>query len=393
MRIQGVVDNNVYPPLMGHTARVWNLYKGLARQPGVGAVRVVSAIKSRERAEAREERDGVSIVRVKPWHPTVFAWLEKAELAPLFLAAEGHRRFAQPFSRAWDRRADVFEVDSLLLTPLLAKAPRSALRVYGSQNVEAEMFERAAPPVLNRPLWQKRLETLEKEALAAADLVVAVSAADKDVFVARYGTPPARVAVVDNGFDAEGLREPTASEKQGARDALGLDTGEKGLLFVGTGVEHNRRAVEDLFRVVVPRLGRLGARLWIVGEVSEAFRARAESEGDARVRALPTQSDLTPYLWGSDVGLNPVTTGAGSNVKLPTYLAAGLDVLTTPFGARGFDGLRAHLAVAEIDAFADALARPFPSRAGRAHELARYAWGEQARRLHEAFLAAGARAR
>ena len=393
MRIQGVVDNNVYPPLMGHTARVWNLYKGLARQPGVNAVRVISAIKSRERAEAREERDGVSIARVKTWHPTAFAWLEKAELAPLFLAAEGHRRFARPFSRAWDRRADVFEVDSLLLTPLLAKAPRASLRVYGSQNVEAEMFERSAPPLRWRAHWQRRLEALEKEALAAADLVVAVSAADKDVFVSRYGTPPARVAVVDNGFDAEGLREPTPSEKQGARDALGLGPGEKGLLFVGTGVEHNRRAVEDLFRVLVPRLGRIAARLAIVGEVSGAFRARAEHEGDGRVLAVPTQNDLTPYLWGSDVGLNPVTTGAGSNVKLPTYFAAGLDVLTTPFGARGFDGLAPHLAIAEIDDFADALTRPFPPRAGRAAALTGYAWQEQSRRLHEAFVAAGARSR
>ena len=238
-----------------------------------------------------------------------------------------------------------------------------------------------------------RLEALEREALAAADLVVAVSQADRDVFVARYGTPKERVAVVDNGFDAEGLREPTAREKQGAREALGLDAGEKGLLFVGTGVEHNRRAVEDLFRVVVPRLGRIGARLWIVGEVGEAFRERAEHEGDGRVRALPTQTDLTPYLWGSDVGLNPVTTGAGSNVKLPTYLAAGLDVLTTPFGARGFDGLSSHLAVAEIDDFPAALSRPFPSREGRSESLAGYAWQEQAGRLHEAYLAAGARSR
>lgn len=393
MRIQGVVDNNVYPPLMGHTARVWNLYKGLARRPGVSSVHVVSAIKSREKAAASEERDGVSIARVKTWHPTLFAWLEKAEIAPQFLAAEGHRRFTRPFSRVWDRRADVFEVDSLLLTPLLARAPREALRVYGSQNVEAEMFERSSPPVRNRGYWQKRLEALEREALAAADLVVAVSGADRDVFVARYGTPPARVAVVDNGFDAEGLREPSAGEKQGAREALGLSRGERGLLFVGTGVEHNRRAVEDLFRYVVPRLGRLGARLSIVGEVSESFRTRAESEGDGRVRALPTQADLTPWLWGADVGLNPVTTGAGSNVKLPTYLAAGLDVLTTPFGARGFDGLASHLAVAPIEDFADALSRPFPAREGRARALAQYAWQEQAARLHEAFLAAGARSR
>lgn len=381
MRIQGIVDNNVYPPMMGHTARVWNLYRGLARHAGVGHVRILSALKSRERATAREERDGVEIVRIRPWHPTAFAWLERAGLAPLFLAAEGYRRFPGPFVRAWDREADVLETDSLLLTPLLEHAPRGALRVYGSQNVEIEWFERVGPKLTRRERWAERLAALERRALQVADLVIAVSTADKDQFVARYGVDPQKIAVVENGFDADRLRAPTPDEKRGARQALGLADGEKGLLFLGTDFEHNRRAVEDLFRHLVPALDSLEARLWIVGDVSTSFRGRAEAESHGRVRAVPAQSDLTPWLWGLDVGLNPVTTGAGSNVKLPTYLAAGLDVVSTPFGVRGFERLVPHVVVVPVERFGEALGSPAPRLPGREEAIASYAWQAQADRL------------
>jgi glycosyltransferase involved in cell wall biosynthesis len=387
VRIQGAVDNNVWPPRMGVTVRVWNLYRGLARRPEVDAVSIASALKSRERAVGREQREGVTIVRVKAWHPTLFAWLEQAGIAPLSLVAEGHRRLPGLVSRAFEGHADVLEVDSLNLTPLLAKAPPGTLKVYGAQNVEAEWFERVGTDVSRKERWARRLEALEREALDAADLVVAVSAADRDTFQRRYGTAADKVAVIDNGFDADRLRAPTSEEKRGARAALGISGDERGLLFLGTDFAHNRQAVEDLFRVLVPALAALKARLFVVGGVSTRFRERAISAGHGRVRAVPEQADLTPYLWGADVGLNPVTTGAGSNVKLPTYLAAGLDVVTTPFGIRGFDRLRPLVTIAEVDDFADALRGAVARPSDRSEVLSGYAWQAQADRLFEAYRA------
>jgi glycosyltransferase involved in cell wall biosynthesis len=44
---------------------------------------------------------------------------------------------------------------------------------------------------------------------------------------------------------------------------------------------------------------------------------------------------VKPYFAASDAGLNPVTLGAGSNVKIFEYLASRLPVISTAFGARG----------------------------------------------------------
>jgi glycosyltransferase involved in cell wall biosynthesis len=54
----------------------------------------------------------------------------------------------------------------------------------------------------------------------------------------------------------------------------------------------------------------------------------------------------------SDIALNPVLGGSGSNLKLLEYIAYGIPVITTPHGNRGY-GFKdeVHLLLAEISEF------------------------------------------
>jgi hypothetical protein len=54
---------------------------------------------------------------------------------------------------------------------------------------------------------------------------------------------------------------------------------------------------------------------------------------------------VEPYFAAADAGLNPVAGGAGTNLKTGEFIAAGLPLLATPFGARGYDLRHAHSAV------------------------------------------------
>lgn len=47
--------------------------------------------------------------------------------------------------------------------------------------------------------------------------------------------------------------------------------------------------------------------------------------------------EVLPYFAAADIGLNPITRGSGSNVKLFEYLVARLPVISTVFGVRGTD--------------------------------------------------------
>ena len=98
MLIHAAVDNDLYPPLFGGTQRSFGLVRGLARR---NAVRVLCVVPNRAAPAAETVVEGVTLVRCKAWY-TSAAWrLERAGLAPLFLAAYGHRaRAARQIGRA-----------------------------------------------------------------------------------------------------------------------------------------------------------------------------------------------------------------------------------------------------------------------------------------------------
>jgi glycosyltransferase involved in cell wall biosynthesis len=381
VRIQVLTGNNVYPPTFGGPQRVFHLSRALAR----GAlVRVCCAIKSRERVLRRERVGELDIVRVKTYHPTVFHHLQRARLVPDYLDHALYRLLPEPLLGAADRAADIWHVEGLGLTGLFAHAPRGALKVYGSQNVEAEWFERVGPALLARGYWERRVAALERWAVERADLVLAVSEEDRTEFLRRYRADAGKVEVVENGFDPDEARRPSPDERASARRSLGLD-GERALLFVGSDFPHNRVGVENLFRHLVPRLAALDARLVLVGSVSAPFAERAARKGMGRVLCLGVVADLRAPLWAADVALHPITTGAGSNLKLPTYLGAGLPVVSTEFGMRGFAPLAPYVTRTPVEGFGDVVARAPSLDPAVAGALAAYAWPAIGKRLLELY--------
>lgn len=390
MLIHAAVDNDIHPPRSGGAQRSFGLARGLARRH---AVRVLCVTPNRAGGPAAERVEGVELVRRKAWH-TSLAWrLERARIAPLFTAEAGHRANARRYAAALGAGADVLAAD-LNLASLLERA-RARLRVHTSHNVEYDRFRSAAPPVAGRGHWAERLRRLERRAVEAAHLTVVCTDEDAARMRELYGVPASRLAVVPNGFDETRLAPPAAGARSRARAALGVGDGDYVAAFVGADWGPNREALALLADRVLPALAGESVRLLVVGTIGRALGGRREPwlvvAGEA--------PEIAPLLHAADCGLNPVLGGGGSNVKLPGYLACGLAVVTTPFGARGYAPLAPHCVVAEPGAFAEALrARPrgFAARGEPAPAaLADYAWGRLGERLGEDFearlSAAGAR--
>lgn len=380
MTIHGVVDNDIHPPRFGGAQRSFGLARGLARRH---RVRVLCVVPNRNAGAPDEQVDGVQLVRRKAWH-TSLAWrLERSHLAPLFAAEAGHRANRASYLAALGPGADVLAAD-LNVSGVLAHSA-AGLRVHASHNVEYDRFRSAAPPVLLRSTWAARLHALEAAAVERAHLTVVCTEDDAVRVRELYGVPADRLAVVPNGYDETVLRFPRPGERERARTALGLAADEYVAVFVGADWGPNRDALKFLADRVMPALAGQGIRLLVVGTVARSLGTRREGWLLAHGEA----ADLLPLLHAADAGLNPVRAGGGSNVKVPGYLAAGLAVVTTPFGLRGYAPLEPHVVLAGEDVFAEALrARPrgcAARGAGQPAGLAEYAWGRLGERLGDEF--------
>lgn len=237
------------------------------------------------------------------------------------------------------RRAGVYDVVQFELSAYprwmehLRGSARAPRLVYAAHNVEQDLFRgRTGPRGLRRPMLG-RVARLERRTVAASDLVVTCTEDDARRMGELYGSPRAS-AVVPNGFDEGLARAREDSARQAARDELGIGAQDTVMVFIGGRAHHNRQAVELLERRVLPDLGS-SARLLVVGHVADAATAGAHSP--APVMRLGHVEDLALPLAAADVGVNPVTYGSGSNLKLGDYLAAGLPVVSTPVGARGYE--------------------------------------------------------
>lgn len=380
MNIQWVVDDDIHPPRSGGSQRSFGLARGLAEQH---SVRMLCLVPNRNSAPARETVAGVDLLRRKAWHTSVAWRLDRLRLAPLFTAARGHLGNAARYRAQLGDAAQVLMCD-LNLAGLL-RSSTAPLKVYASQNVEYDRFANSPVRIWRHDSWAERLRRLEGDAVRNASLTVTCSDEDAARMCELYGAPEDAVMVIPNGFDETGLRPPTPAERARARAAIGVREDAEVWVFVGADWGPNREALSWLVREVMPRCAREGAHLLVVGAVGRSLEHRQE----AWLRVVGEVPMLAPLLHAADVGLNPVHTGGGSNVKVPAYLAAGLAVVTTPFGLRGYAPLRPLCEVVESDAFADALqAKPrgWHARGESAPEaLGEYAWGRLGMKLGKSF--------
>jgi glycosyltransferase involved in cell wall biosynthesis len=246
--------------------------------------------------------------------------------------------------------------------------------VYGSANVESDFArERAVGSGRVRRLLARKVEELERRAATTSDLIFACTDRDARRFEELY--PGSDVAVVPNGFDDDLLSLDRARLRESARADLGVADGERLVVFIGGAADHNLRAVEFIERELASRLDR-GTRLLVAGKAAVAL-----SDHSGPTLSLGFVDDVKPLLAAADVALNPVPYGSGSNVKIAEYLAAGLPVVTTPIGARGFERWSDRMRVAELDDFAEAIERsspPGPPPAG----IEELGWNRIAAQLH-----------
>ncbi len=93
-------------------------------------------------------------------------------------------------------------------------------------------------------------------------------------------------------------------------------------------------------------------------EISKLKQERSQVPQNVSLMGMVDEEVKNGVLEVVDIALNPMISGSGTNLKMLDYLAAGIPVLSTPFGARGL-GLKheEHCLLAELEAFPQQIQR------------------------------------
>lgn len=226
-----------------------------------------------------------------------------------------------------ERRVVVLEHPTLfdMVEPWLTERH---LVVLDSHNIEYRLFadRLAEDGLVGRTA--RALRDLERRCFRRADLAFTCSPDDRRIAINEFGVDPSRIHIAPNGVDVESMPMVNPAERAAARRRLGLSGTVAA--FVGSRWGPNHDAVVEIIKLASadPRITWL-----VIGQVGDDFTDAVP----ANVVITGEVGDLRAHLAAADVAVNPVLAGSGSNIKMFEYLALGLPVVATHFGARGVE--------------------------------------------------------
>lgn len=367
----------VFPALSGGKTRIVEIAGGLAR---IGhRVTVLTPWHPRQALAPRTH----SNFRLQQMpYPFLLPLLLTDRPFPFLYLASFHPGLGPALTSTF-RDYDVVQFEHVPFAEMICRVADTAVIGYDAHNVE---FDYVRDECVSRPVRDavgRRMHRLEGMLARASSCVFPVSLGDQERLSALYGVRPEACTVSPNGIS---FVKPASQDDSAALHRFpGIARHRRRAIFSGSDVEHNRRAVDHLLREVAPRApdtafvihGRCGSRFQRTCSLGNVFfdeRHSQESFGEHAVFGM--------------IGLNPVETGGGTNLKVLNYLSHGLSVLSTDFGMRGYDDLRDFVRVADRERFAAILQDgEYPAPPPPALLWDRYSWNAIAARMSRAYLA------
>lgn len=253
------------------------------------------------------------------------------------------------------------------------------LVVYESHNVEGLLRMSLHDDLPAADSLVRGVVALEYRLCREADLILACSHEDREIFARVYDIGWDKLRVAPNGIFAFTHEVPTSEQRAAAKQALRVDK-QRLVVFVGSNYGPNNDAAAFVARKLAG--DRRDVAFALIGGCCDGLRS---DDLPANISLLGTLDEEAKHAWmrAADVAVNPLSAGSGTSIKMFDFMAAGLPTVTTPIGARG---IRSHglppFIVAELDGFGEAL-DSLLSDVGRCEEYAKrgrrnvenfYAW-------------------
>lgn len=336
-RLAFVSPNFLFPNDTGGRIRTTNILRGL--KGGSFDVTLISPASAAQRRDWAEAITGVCD-RFVAWSPTSTPpqWLRALGLwRSLPVNVQSDRTMAGMAAVRQTLAESRFDVVVFDFVHAAVLRPRQvdAATVCFTHNVEAEIFARhvqqASNPV-TRAVWSSqhaKMLRFERDALAAFDVVVAVS--DRDAAFFRESFKLDSVATIPTGVDLDyfGWHEPPPLDAQHPPTVVFT-----GSMDWAANIDGIRFFLSDVWSLVLA--ARPGARFVVVGRRPPPSLVE-QAKALPGVRCTGFVDDVRPYVRGAHAFVIPLRVGGGTRIKAFEAMAMGCPVVSTAIGIEGLD--------------------------------------------------------
>lgn len=231
------------------------------------------------------------------------------------------------------------------LAPLLDEVPDGLPVVYSSQNFETELKKSLLNARSDKASWIETVSAAEQKMLARADLLVCVSQQDANSFLCLRSD--IRTVVVENG-----VRIDDAGGHKAFGRSSSFETPPTPLaVFLGSAHPPNIQAALFIIEDVAP--ANPDIQFLLAGTVCNAFDSAALPNNITLLGFLG-EAEKVAVLRGATIAVNPMLDGGGSSLKVADYFAAGLPMVSTSIGVRGYNVIAGtHYLLATREDFVD----------------------------------------
>ena len=383
LRILFIAPYPIYPTWSGGKIRIAKLAESLATLGHEITLLTPWYLRQRDyfiRQQAQYNTVGKLRLR-QVTYPFLWSYLFRDRLLPYSTLTSfhpGYEKLVAPLLNGYD----VIHFEQIPFANLVKYVPSGTLVSYGAQNVELDYIGDDCPVKALRCCVEAHTMQLEDLLLNNSDLVFAVCREDENRLRRLYRLTNCSVHIAPNGISSAVVAHNDTSILE--HKFPGILLYKRRAIFSGSNVSHNRLAVKNLVDLVINKSPEIG--FIIHGSCSTALNIK-EIPDNLFVDSSDDINLFYQYASAGTVGLNPITSGSGTNLKLLHYLSYGLPVLSTPFGMRGYQSLAPNVLVKDIECFPQILHDEcFPLPPNPNSLLRQYAWIRVAKIISDALL-------
>jgi glycosyltransferase involved in cell wall biosynthesis/GT2 family glycosyltransferase len=219
--------------------------------------------------------------------------------------------------------------------------PLNQIVVYDSQNVEAFLRYSLLDDGGEGTELVREVARIEHELCHRAHRVLACSHEDRLLFHKLYSVPFSKIVVMPNGTFTNKIKPVLPETKKMLKERLGLRDGPLAI-FLASAYPPNIDAANFILMKLAPQLPDI--TFAICGGVGAALDGKTPATvgsemSNVIITGTLNERDKLNFISAADIGINPMFSGSGTNIKMLDFMAAGLPVVSTTTGARGIDQL------------------------------------------------------